>query len=169
MSPCLFSSDLSGPCLIPSDLYPYDLCAVLCPDGWVHVDGNVCMWKSSVPLSWDDALASCQWNLSHLLILHDEYYFWNGANPSRIFNDIKNLALGPPGILPLICVITIMWCRPNVNLRKLLSAPKSHVRVTSLFTSAIPNQIRNRQTSRFVSFRCPVKIREGQAEETAWL
>src|SRR6218665_1648378 len=39
----------------------------------------------------------------------------------------------------------------NVNLRKLLSAHKSHVRETSLFTSAIPNPVRNSQTSRFVS------------------
>src|SRR6218665_2221298 len=39
----------------------------------------------------------------------------------------------------------------NVKLRKLLSALKSHVRETSLFTGAIPNQVRNSQTSRFVS------------------
>jgi len=39
---------------------------------------------------------------------------------------------------------------------------------TSLFTGAIPNPVRNSQTSRFVSFRCQVKIREGQAGETAW-
>src|SRR6218665_1015412 len=42
-----------------------------------------------------------------------------------------------------------MYC--NVNLRKLLSAHKSHVRETSLFTGAIPNQVRNNQTSRFIS------------------
>ena len=33
------------------------------------------------------------------------------------------------------------WC--NVNLRKLLSAYKSHVRETSLFTGTIPDQVRN--------------------------
>src|SRR6218665_133633 len=45
--------------------------------------------------------------------------------------------------------IIIMYC--NVNLRKLLSAHKSHVRETSLFTGAIPKSVRNSQTSRFVS------------------
>src|SRR6218665_1808261 len=39
----------------------------------------------------------------------------------------------------------------NVSLRKLLSARKSHVRDTNLFTGAIPNQVRNSQTSRFIS------------------
>src|SRR6218665_4179236 len=39
----------------------------------------------------------------------------------------------------------------NVNIRKLLSAHKSYVRETSLFTGAIPNPIRNSQTSLFVS------------------
>src|SRR6218665_320304 len=39
----------------------------------------------------------------------------------------------------------------NVNLRKLLSDHKSHVRETNLFTGAIPNQVRNSQTSRFVA------------------
>src|SRR6218665_1112957 len=39
----------------------------------------------------------------------------------------------------------------NVKLRKLLSVHKSHVRETSLFTGAIPNPVRNSQTSRFVS------------------
>src|SRR6218665_2535946 len=39
----------------------------------------------------------------------------------------------------------------NVKLRKLLSAHKSHVRETSLFTGAILNPVRNSQTSRFVS------------------
>src|SRR6218665_1696910 len=39
----------------------------------------------------------------------------------------------------------------NVKLRKFLSAYKSHVRKTSLFTGAIPNPVRNSQTSRFVS------------------
>src|SRR6218665_3561640 len=39
----------------------------------------------------------------------------------------------------------------NVKLRKLLSAHKSHVRETSLFTGAIPNTVHNSQTSRFVS------------------
>src|SRR6218665_1562919 len=38
----------------------------------------------------------------------------------------------------------------NVNLRKLLSVDKRHVRETSLFT-AILNQVRNSKTSRFVS------------------
>ena len=38
----------------------------------------------------------------------------------------------------------------NVKLRKLLSAHKSHVREISLFTGAIPNPVRNSQTSRFV-------------------
>jgi len=37
----------------------------------------------------------------------------------------------------------------NVNLRKLLSAHKSHVKDTSLFTGAIPNQVRHSQISRF--------------------
>src|SRR6218665_3332542 len=45
--------------------------------------------------------------------------------------------------------MTIMYC--NVKLRKLLSAHKSHVTETSLFTGAIPNPVRNSQTSRFVS------------------
>src|SRR6218665_1990962 len=39
----------------------------------------------------------------------------------------------------------------NVKLRKVLNAHKSHVRETSLFTGAIPNPVRNSQTSRFVS------------------
>src|SRR6218665_2837935 len=39
----------------------------------------------------------------------------------------------------------------TVNPRQLLSAHKNHVRETSLFTSDIPNQVRNSQTSRFVS------------------
>jgi len=39
----------------------------------------------------------------------------------------------------------------NVNLRKLLTAHKSHFRETSLFTGMIPNQVRNSQISRFVS------------------
>jgi len=43
--------------------------------------------------------------------------------------------------------INVMQC--NVNFRKLLSAHKSHVRETSLFTGAILNQVRNSQTSRF--------------------
>ena len=54
----------------------------------------------------------------------------------------------------------------TVNPRQLLSAHKNHIRKTSLFTSAIPNQVRNSQTSRFVSF--PVKIREVRGEETAY-
>src|SRR6218665_634588 len=45
--------------------------------------------------------------------------------------------------------MTIMYC--NVKLRKLLSAHKSCVRETSLFTGAMPNPVRNSQTSRFVS------------------
>src|SRR6218665_321552 len=43
----------------------------------------------------------------------------------------------------------VMQC--NVKLRKLLSAHKSHVRETSLFTGPIPNPVRNSQTSSFVS------------------
>src|SRR6218665_1733149 len=39
----------------------------------------------------------------------------------------------------------------NVNLRKLISAHKSHVRETSLFAGAMPNQVRNSQASRVVS------------------
>src|SRR6218665_2361301 len=42
-----------------------------------------------------------------------------------------------------------MYC--NVKLRKLLSANKSHVKETSLFIGAMLNQVRNCQTSRFVS------------------
>src|SRR6218665_1067633 len=42
-------------------------------------------------------------------------------------------------------------CKCNAKLRKFLSAYKSHVRKTSLFTGAIPNPVRNSQTSRFVS------------------
>src|SRR6218665_1032313 len=41
-------------------------------------------------------------------------------------------------------------CTCNVNIRKLLSANKSHVREISLFIGTIPNQVRNSQTSRFV-------------------
>jgi len=55
----------------------------------------------------------------------------------------------------------------NVNIRKLLSTHKSHVGETSLFIGAMPNQVRNSQTS--LSFQCHVKIREGQAEETAYV
>src|SRR6218665_2958910 len=51
----------------------------------------------------------------------------------------------------------------NVILRKLLSAHKSHVRETSLFTGAIPNPVRNSQTSLFVW--CQVKIREGSFQD----
>src|SRR6218665_3221180 len=39
----------------------------------------------------------------------------------------------------------------NVNLLKLLIAHKSHVRETSSFTDAIPNQVCNSQTFRFGS------------------
>src|SRR6218665_2786729 len=42
-----------------------------------------------------------------------------------------------------------MYC--NVKLRKLLSANNSHGRETSLLTGAIPNPVRNNQTSHFVS------------------
>src|SRR6218665_2367105 len=42
-------------------------------------------------------------------------------------------------------------CQCNVKLGKLLSTHKSHVRETSLLTGAIPNPVRNSQTSRFVS------------------
>src|SRR6218665_456701 len=47
----------------------------------------------------------------------------------------------------------------------LLSAHKSHVRETSLFTGAIPNPVRN-IAKLLVSFRCQVKIRKGHAGET---
>src|SRR6218665_1737571 len=47
------------------------------------------------------------------------------------------------------CVMKMTQC--NVILRKLLSAHKSHVRETSLFTGAIPNSVRNSQTFRFAS------------------
>src|SRR6218665_3011525 len=50
-------------------------------------------------------------------------------------------------------------CTCNVNLRKLLSANKSHVREISLFISAIPNQVRNSQTSRFVVGSKPGKVK----------
>src|SRR6218665_54594 len=50
-------------------------------------------------------------------------------------------------------------CTCNVNLRKLLSANKSHVREISLFTGAIPNQVRNSQTSRFVVGSKPEKVK----------
>src|SRR6218665_491143 len=39
----------------------------------------------------------------------------------------------------------------NVKFRKLLSAHKSNIRETSLFTGIISNPVRNSQTSRFVS------------------
>src|SRR6218665_561069 len=53
----------------------------------------------------------------------------------------------------------IVQCTCNVNLRNLLSANKSHVRETSLFTCAIPNQVRNSQTSRFVVGSKPRKVK----------
>src|SRR6218665_2996039 len=57
-------------------------------------------------------------------------------------------------------------CTCNVNLRKLLSANKSHVREISLFIGAIPNQVRNSQTSHFVVGSKPRKgIGIGQLEE----
>src|SRR6218665_4145312 len=46
----------------------------------------------------------------------------------------------------------------HVNLRKLLSAHKSHVRETSLFTGAI-YQIKSAIAKLLVSFQCQVKIR----------
>src|SRR6218665_958631 len=50
-------------------------------------------------------------------------------------------------------------CTCNVNLRKLLSANKSHVREISLFIGAILNQVRNSQTSRFVVASKPGKVK----------
>ena len=50
----------------------------------------------------------------------------------------------------------------NVKLRKLLSAHKSHVRETSLFTGAIPNPVRNSQTSRFVARSKSGKVKPGR-------
>jgi len=50
----------------------------------------------------------------------------------------------------------------GLNLRKLFSAPNSHVRETSLF------QIKSAIAKLLVSFRCQVIIREGQAEERTW-
>jgi len=50
-------------------------------------------------------------------------------------------------------------CTCNVNLLKLLSANKSHVRETSLFTGAIPNQVPNSQTSHFVVGSKPGKVK----------
>src|SRR6218665_1606586 len=47
------------------------------------------------------------------------------------------------------------------------SAPTKTTSKTSLFTGAIPNPVRNSQTSRFVSFRSQVKARECQAGEIA--
>src|SRR6218665_1571259 len=50
----------------------------------------------------------------------------------------------------------------KVNFRKLLSAHKSPDMDTSLFTGAVSNQVRNSQTSRFVSVPwLQVKIRDG--------
>src|SRR6218665_2623177 len=50
----------------------------------------------------------------------------------------------------------------NVNLRKLISARKSHVRETSL--SPAPYQIKFAIAKLFVSFWCQVKIWEGQSQ-----
>src|SRR6218665_3738364 len=50
-------------------------------------------------------------------------------------------------------------CACNVNLRKLLSAHKSHVRETSLFTGATPNQVCNSQTSPFVVGSKPGRVK----------
>src|SRR6218665_3016774 len=47
--------------------------------------------------------------------------------------------------------IALLNVKCNVKLRKLLSAHKSHIRETSLFTGAIPNPVRNSQTSHFFS------------------
>src|SRR6218665_1510262 len=53
--------------------------------------------------------------------------------------------------------LTVMeW---NVNIRKLLSVYKSHVREISLFTGTIPNQVRNSQTSRFIVGSKPGKVK----------
>jgi len=55
----------------------------------------------------------------------------------------------------------------NVTLRKLLSVHKRHVRETIIAPALY--QVRNSQTSRFVSVpACRVKILEGQVDETAW-
>jgi len=59
----------------------------------------------------------------------------------------------------------------NVNLRKLFNAHKNHVRETSLFTGAIPNQVRNSQTSRFFSVPCQSRgrsSREDRVELRLW-
>src|SRR6218665_1392307 len=58
----------------------------------------------------------------------------------------------------------VMYCNV-VKLRKLLSAHKSYVRETSLFTGAILNPIRNSQTSRFVSVpgQNPGRLRRGNS------
>ena len=50
-----------------------------------------------------------------------------------------------------ICRAAKSRAKCNVNLRKLISAHKSQVTETSLFTDAMPNQIRNSQTSYFVT------------------
>src|SRR6218665_472184 len=50
-------------------------------------------------------------------------------------------------------------CTCNINLRKLPSANKSHVREISLFTGAIPNQVCNSQTSCFVVGSKPGKVK----------
>src|SRR6218665_2884178 len=49
----------------------------------------------------------------------------------------------------------------NVKLRKLLSAHKSHVRETSLFTGAVPNPVRNSQTFRFGARSKSWKVKSG--------
>src|SRR6218665_2207941 len=64
-------------------------------------------------------------------------YYCTGPNYMYLFTWVRLLIMG------------VMQC--NVNLRKLLSAHKSHVRETNFFTAAIPNQVRNSQTSSFVS------------------
>src|SRR6218665_2374830 len=58
-----------------------------------------------------------------------------------------------------IKLVDDLHCTCNVNLRKLLSANKSHVREISLFIGAIPNQVRNSQTSRFVVGSKPGKVK----------
>src|SRR6218665_2950483 len=63
----------------------------------------------------------------------------------------------------ICCLPNVMQC--NVKLRKLLSAHKTYVRETSLFTGAIPNPVRISQTSRFVSVpgQNPVRSSRGDS------
>jgi len=64
---------------------------------------------------------------------------------ARFFSQCHTLGV-VHGFIRSRCAVNV-----NVNLRKLLSAHKSHVRKVSLFTGAIPIQIRNNQTSRLIS------------------